>query len=437
MSPFAALGVFLTVFLGSAILFRVPVGFAIGLGTAITLLANDLPIMGLAQVSFSALDSFPLLAVPFFIFGGMLMQYSGITRSLINLVVAFIGRFRGHLGAATVLGSMAFSLLTGSAIATITAVGNAMIPEMVSKGYSKSYASAITAASSFLGILIPPSVPGIIFALSAGVSVSEIWLSTLGVGLIIAALYIVVNYFIRVKIEPKTTESFVFSVYAKNIAFNFKDSIAALMMPFIIFGGIYGGFVTPTEAGAVAALYGLIYLVIKIVFKIGHIEKSLYEIAVISGISTATISILIVFANAAGRAIALIGVSDAVASFVIANFQSPIMFLLVVNIVFLILGMFIDINAAIMILTPLLMPAVHSIGIDPIHFGAVVLVNLCLGFITPPLSLAVFVACKISGAHYGDVMVKVVPFFLAGLVGLIIVTYVPSVALFFPNLLRG
>jgi C4-dicarboxylate transporter DctM subunit len=320
-------------------------------------------------------------------------------------------------------------------MATISAIGNVMIPEMLKRGYSRAYAAAVVASSCFLGILIPPSVPGILFGLCAGVNISDIWLCTVGPGILIGVLYCVANYFIRKRHEKQSPEPFVASKYIANVVSSTQNAIGALLMPIIIFGGIYGGIFTPTEAGAVAAVYGLVYFVLKIIFKIGKIEISLWKLTIDSAVSTAAISMLLVFSNTAGRVVSLIGVSDVLAGFVIENFHSTGIFLLILNIIFLFLGMIIDINGAVMIMVPLLMPSVHALGIDPVHFGGIVLVNLSIGFITPPFAISIFVACKIANAPFGAVVKECIPYILIGLVAIVITTYVPPIALFLPSLL--
>lgn len=435
MSPVSLLCVFLAIFLIAAILLKVPVAYAIGAGTLGTLVAAKLPLMGIAQAAFSSLDSFPLLAVPFFIFAGALMQYSGISKSLLDFVDSFVGRLRGNLGAVTILGSAAFGVLTGSCMATISSIGNIMVPEMVKRGYRKSYAAAIIAASSFLGILIPPSVPGIIYGLSAGVSISQVWLCTIGPAFIFIIAFMIVNYFKHGRHEAKTTEPLRLGPYTANIGKSFLHAVPSLLMPLIIFGGIYGGIFTATEAGAAATLYGLLFFLIKLVIKREKMEMGLLQITVASAVSTATISMLIVFSSAAGRAISLIGIADAIAQVVQTHFQSPILFLLIVNVIFLVLGMLIDINAAIMIMVPLLMPSVNALGIDPVHFGAILLVNLSVGYITPPFACSIFVAQKIAGAKFGEVVKDCMPFVVLGLVVIVITTYFPAIATFIPSLL--
>lgn len=437
MTAFEALGLFLVVFLGTAIFFKVPVAFGLGLGTLALLICNNLPLLGLAQVSFSSLDSFPFMAIPFFIFAGTLMEYSGISHSLLRLVEAFVGKLRGTIGAVTVLGAMAFGVLTGSAMATISAIGKIMIPEMEKKGYRKSYAAALAAATCFLGILIPPSVPGIIYGLAAGAKISDVWLATIGPAIIIGSGYILVNYFMQGRKEPKNTERIGVGSYFKNVGIQTKNAIAALLMPIIIFGGIYGGICTPTEAGALSAVYGLVYYVVKKLINKNSVQSNLWKITVSSAVATAAIAILTVFANAAGRAISLSGVSEALASFVIGNISEAWVFLLLVNIIFLFLGTFMDINAAIMIMTPLLLPSAKALLINPVHFGAIMLVNLCVGFMTPPFAAGIFVACKLSGAKFGDVVRDIMPFIFVGLVAIALTTYWPDMVLFFPKLFGG
>jgi C4-dicarboxylate transporter DctM subunit len=251
MSAFQALGIFLLVFLGTSLLFKLPMAFSMGLTCVAMIVFVGQPSLSLAQTSFASLDSFPFLAIPFFVFAGALMQYSGISTSLVNFIQAFVGRLRGSLGALLVLTSMAFGVLTGSTVATLSSIGKMMVPELVKHGYKKSYASALAAASGFLGILIPPSVPGIFYALAAGQNIAEVWIATAGPAIFIGLGYIIVNFLIHGRNEAKATEPLIFKSFTKNIVKQTKNALPALLMPIIIFGGIYGGAFTPTEAGAV------------------------------------------------------------------------------------------------------------------------------------------------------------------------------------------
>lgn len=435
MNALTLLGIFLLVFLGTALFLKVPVAYAIGAAALVTVAAGGYNLISVAQVTYSSLDSFPFLAVPLFIYGGAIMQYSGISESLLNLVDAYASRIRGNRGIVTIIGSAAFGVLTGSCMATISAIGKIMAPDMERRGYRKSYTAALIAACSFLGILIPPSVPGIMYALSAGVSVSKVWLCTIGPAFLFIIAYTIINFYVHGRKETKDSTPFVFSDYSKNIAKSTLSAFAAILMPLIIFGGIYGGIFTATEAGAVSCLYGLFFFAYKLIFRRKEISESLIKITVASAVSTATIAMLMAFSAAAGRVMSIAGVANALADFITNNIQSTFVLLLGVNIIFLILGMLIDINAAIMIMVPLLLPSVQRFGIDPIHFAGITLVNLCVGYLTPPFAASIFVAQKITGASFTAIVKDSIPFLFVGLIIIVLVTAFPEISTFLPNLL--
>jgi C4-dicarboxylate transporter DctM subunit len=434
MSPMALLGIFLLFFIGLAMFCKMPVGYSIGAATLAVIFANGMKTSTLCTVAFSGLDSFPLLAVPLFIFAGAIMQHSGIAHALVNLIDSIVGRIRGSLGAVTVLASAAFGVLTGSCMATISCIGGIMVPEMKKKGYSPSYCAALAAASSFLGILIPPSVPGIMYGLCASVSISAVWLSTIGPAILCTILFITINYFKQGRKEVKDTAPITASLYFGNVGKSFLKSIPALIMPVIIFGGIYGGIFTATEAGAAAVLYGTLFYFGKKVLHLGGTDSSFMQMTVDSAISTATICILIGFSNCSGRVISMIGIAEAIKAFVTSHIASATVFLIFANILFLICGMLIDINAAILLVVPLLLPTATAMGIDTIHFGAIILVNLSVGFITPPFCSSVFMAQKLSGARYVDIIKDVMPFVIASLVVVVLTTYIPALSTYIPNM---
>ena len=434
MSPIALLGVFLLFFIGLAMFCKVPVGYAIGSATLAVVMAAGMKSSTICTVAFSGLDSFPLLAVPLFIFAGAIMQHSGIANALVNLIQSIVGRLRGSLGAVTILTSAAFGILTGSCMATISCIGGIMIPEMKKKGYSDAYCSALAAASSFLGILIPPSVPGIMYGLCAGASISAVWLSTVGPAICCIILFMLINYFRQGRREEKDLSKFVFSAYVSNVGKSFVYAIPALIMPVIIFGGIYGGIFTATEAGAAAVAYGILFYFVKRFMNVKNVDEKFLKMTVDAAIGTATICILIGFSNCSGRVISMIGIAEAIKSFVTTNISSTFGFLVFANILFLICGMLIDINAAILLAVPLLLPTATAMGVDTIHFGAIILVNLSVGFITPPFCSSVFMAQKLSGARYVEIIKEVIPFVIASLIVVVLTTYFPGLSTFIPNL---
>lgn len=432
MSAIAIVILFILIFAFAACILRMPVAFSMGGAALIMFLLIGLKFPHYSQGLYVTLDSFSYLAVPFFVLAGGIMQYSGISESLIKLIDAIAGRVRASLGAVTILASMAFGVLTGSNMATMATIGGIMIPEMTKKGYKKSYSGALVSACSYLGTLIPPSVPGIMFALSAGCKVSQVWLSTVIPGFMFCAGYLIYNRISQRDTEKKAPEPFKLSSYSLNLGKQFVNSFGALLMPIIIFGGIYGGIFTATEAGAVSVAYGVIYYLIKLiqVKKNGRkMERGLYAIFRDGLITTAMICCLLCFARSAGYVFTLSGVADALADFIVDNFKNKYVFLLVLNIIFLIQGTFIDLNSGILIMTPLLLPSVTAMGIDPIHFGAIMLCNLNIGSITPPLAGSLYFGAKMADADTVETIKEAVPFMIIGIVCVLIVTYVPFTAL--------
>jgi C4-dicarboxylate transporter DctM subunit len=429
----AALFVFLGTFFVLAILVKIPVGFSLGIGAVATFLFANLPTVNMAQGAFSALDSTSYLAIPFFMIAGTLMEFSGISTSLLNLVESIIGRVKGALGIVTIITSALFGVLTGSAMATISAIGRIVTPIMKERGYRPQYIAALLASTCFLGILIPPSVPGIMYALAASESVTKVWMSTIGPGLLFVLGYCIVNYIRHGRFEVFNTEKMSFGQAVGNVGKRFVQAIPALLMPIIIFGGIYGGICTATEAGAISCVYGVIYFVVKKLVIKGSIAKdvTLWKMFAISAITTCVITFVMIFANVATRAITLSGVTNMVSAWVVENISNPYIFLLLVNVIYLIMGTFLDINCSLLLMTPLLLPAAKQLGIDPIHFGAITLVNLSVGFMTPPFANGIFMSAKIVGVNFVDVVKEIWPFLIVGLIVIGITTYVPAVSLVF------
>lgn len=431
MSPIAIILLFIAVFVLSAIVLRLPISFSMGLTALVMFTTLGLSKNYLSQGLYLALDSSTFLAVPFFVLAGGIMQYSGISKSLIKLIDAIAGRVRASLGVVTVIASAAFGLLTGSNTATLATIGSIMIPEMEKKGYKRGYCAALAAACSFLGTFIPPSVPGIMYALSAGAKVSSVWLSTVIPGLMFAAGYIIWNIITQWNTEVKDNAAVSVGRYFANVGKQTFFSFPALLMPIIIFGGIYGGVFTATEAGAVSVFYGVIFYLIKSIRKKNELEKSLWNITKDCMATTAMICCMLAFARVAGYTFTLSGVSNSLASYITEHIHNKYVFLLLVNLIFLIQGTFIDLNSGILIMTPLLMPTVLQFGINPIHFGAIMLTNLSIGTITPPLATALYFSSKLANADTIDTIKNIIPFVLIGVLNVLLVTFIPALALAF------
>lgn len=428
---------FFIVFLIFAFL-RVPVGFSILIGGIAGYAVGGLPYDTWPSSLFAGLDSFPLLAIPAFFLAGDLMASGGISEAIVNLIQAVVGRVRGALGYVLVITCALFGAITGSSVATVSAVGNILRAPMLKAGYDNKYFTALIAAAGFLGTLIPPSIPGIMYALVASQKVTDVWMSTVGPGIILTFLYCVVNYFVCGRKMPKNTEPFEFKAFRRGIAKTTPKALVAFIMPVIIFGGVYGGVFTATEAGAVAVVYGILagWVIYPVFFKMKPDEALIITVKK-SAMSSLTIALLICTATIIGRMVALGGVTKTITAFMLGITDSKVVFLLVCNVLLILVGMFLETNTGILLFCPILCPIAQAYGINLVHFGAMLLLNLEIGLITPPFAANLFVACKLSKLSLDEIMKDLIPFFLACIPVLIITTFWEPLSLFIPNLLNA
>ena len=414
---------------GSLILFlllSVPVGLALLLASLATILFTDvsLPFSLMTQVMITANDSFPLMAIPFFILAGVIMGRGGVSERLLDVASSFVGHYRGGFAVAAILTAMFFSSISGSGPATVAAIGTIMIPAMVKRGYNKVFATALIAASGTIGIVIPPSIPLVIYGVASGTSVGDLFLAgiipgiLMGLSLMIwAVLHARKNNY---QTDPKATW--------KERWQALNRGKGALLMPIVILGGIYGGYFTPTEAAVVAVVYGL---VLSFLFYRELTWKETVSVIYDSSITTGSIMIIVAAAAVFGRILALEQIPSEVASAMMSISSNPIVFLLLVNLLLIIVGTFMETIAAVIILTPILLPLTVQMGIDPVHFGLIMIVNLSLGFITPPLGLNLFVAAGISDLKIEPLVRAIIPAFIALIITLLIITYIPQISLLF------
>ncbi|NCB25945.1 MAG: TRAP transporter large permease [Bacteroidia bacterium] len=413
------------------IMMSIPIGITLGLSTGIAMfLTSDIPMLMLVQKSVTGLDSFPLLAIPFFILAGSLMCNGGISRRLVNLADSLVGWVTGGLAMVTVLACMFFAAISGSGPATVSAIGSFMIPSMKDRGYDAPFAAAITAAAGTIGVIIPPSIPFVIYSIVAQCSIGDMFIAGILPGILIGLALMTVCYvtakkkhYISIKDRPR------FSTVIKA----FIDAIWALITPIIILGGIYGGIFTPTEAAVVAVVYSVI--IGKFVYKELNFEV-LYECLRTSALINGATEFMIGLSMAFAAYLSMAQIPQAMGSWLGGLASSPWMLLLVINIFLLILGCFVDNIAAVIILTPILLPVVKMIGIDPIHFGIIMTVNLCCGFISPPYGINLFVASAISGVSIEKISIAIIPSFVAMVVCLMLLTYFPIISMFLPNMMR-
>lgn len=435
------LGAFFLVFIICAVL-RVPVAFSILLGGVASYLAGGLNVAGIPSALIAALDSFPLLAIPAFIFAGDLMSQGGISSALVRFIRGIVGRIRGSLGAVAIVTSAIFGAISGSAVATVSAIGGILMPEMEKEGYSRKYICALISAAGILGTLIPPSIPGVQYAIIAGLKTTDVWMCTLVPGVTLTVLYCIANYLYYGRRQPKFPKLERVPGKPSPRALELKDAtpkaLIAFVMPLIIFGGVYGGVFTATEAGAVSVAYGLLagWVIYPVFFK-QHPEISILKTAKKSGVSALTIGILVCTANVVARGISLGGVSAKLTAVLMSISTSKYLFLLAVNVLLIICGMFLETNAGILLFAPMLIPVAQAYGVDPLHFGAIMLVNLEIGLLTPPFAACLFVGCKLTRTTIDEVMKPMLPFYACCLPVLIVTTYWPDFSLWLPRLLSG
>ena len=400
----------------------VSVAVSIGLAAILGIQVSGINMLISVKEMFSSINRFPLAAIPFFILAGNLMETGGISRRLVEFAKSIVGGVQGGLPMTCVLTCMIFAAVSGSSVATTFAVGAILIPALIKHGYPTSYAAALQATSAELGVIIPPSIPMILYGVSAEVSIGELFIAGFGPGFLISgALMLFVYIYCRYKGWGKNDGDGRLGFFAAT-----RQAGWALMMPVIILGGIYGGIFTPTEASAVAVFYAL--LVGGVVYRELNF-KNLAAILRKSVLSSAVIMFIIANAGLFAFLITRAGVPAAIGTYLESVLQSPAMFLLGVNAALFLIGMFIETSAAIIVLAPILAPVAMHFGIDPVHFGLIMVVNLALGMITPPFGVNLFAACTVAKISLDRIIGQLVPFVLVILACLMVITYVPSISL--------
>ncbi len=416
-----SLTLLITMLLGFA--FSISIAVSIG-GSAILGLAffDSSKLVLVPKEMFSALDKFPLAAIPFFILAGNLMETGGISRRLVNFAKSLVGGVQGGLPMTCVLTCMIFAAVSGSSVATTFAIGSILIPALVKHGYPVGYAASLQATSAELGVIIPPSIPLILFGVAAEVSIGELFIAGVVPGLLIgAALMLFVHLWCRFKGLGKKDGDGRLSVGTAT-----RQAGWALLMPVIILGGIYGGIFTPTEASVVAVFYALLIgLVIHRELRVEHLVAVFKK----SVLSSAVIMFIIANAGLFAFLLTRAGIPDAIGIALKEVLQSPAWFLLGVNAALFVIGMFIETSAAIIVLAPILVPVAIHFGVDPVHFGIIMVVNLALGMITPPFGVNLFAACTVAKISLDRIVNYLLPFVLVIIGCLMLITYLPPLAL--------
>lgn len=409
-------------------LIGVPISFSLGLVSLGKLLSNGLSPLIVIQRMFTGADSIALIAIPLFILAGELMFQGGMSKRLVNFADALIGHFPSGLAMVSILASMFFAAITGSAIAATAAIGGIMIPLMVDRGYDKEFCAPLLACSGSIGPIIPPSIPLLIYGVLANVSVAKLFIGGFVPGIIMGIALMAYSYFVGKKRDYKGRSE---RAPKEEIIKTGKDAFLALLMPIIIIGGIMSGKFTATESGAIAVFYAII--VGMFVYKELKLEN-MYSVLVNCAKSTGQVLIVVAFASLFTWVITVDQIPQQVGAFLAANVSNKFLMLLIINIILLIAGTFIDTTSAIVIFAPLFIPLVSALGVDLIHFGLIIAVNLTIGMCTPPLGVCLFVSGAIAKVSLKEQMRDLTPMLIVLIIVLLIVTYIPQTVLLLPNL---
>ncbi len=408
--------------------FGVPIYIALSFSSILAVFfCGDFPIGIIVQRIFAGIDKFALMSMPFYIFAAYIMTKGGMSRRLLDWVDSFLGGIRGSVALTTQSACMFFGALSGSSPATVSAIGTLMYPELLKNKYEKSFSVGLIASSGAVAILIPPSITLIVFGATTGVSVGALFIGGIGAGLVYGLGILAYSYYYARKHNIPKTGKFDF----QNFLHLTKEAAWSLGVPVIILGGIFTGAFTPTEAAGVSVVY--VIFITTVVYKELDLRK-LYEVCVESSVTIAQVMILLGAASVFGWVLTISYIPQMVASTIAAYVHSKIVMLLILNVLFLIAGMFIDPSAAIMILVPVLFRPCLNFGIHPVHLGVMLVSNLCIGMFTPPFGLNLFVASPITGLSVSKIAPAVIPFFIVCLISLLFITYIPAVSLFLPSL---
>lgn len=411
------------------LLLTVPMSVCLGFSALAMVWQTGTNTMVVAQKLFAAVDSAPLLAIPFFVLAGNLMNSGGISKRLVFFANACLGARHGGLAMVAIAASMFFAAISGSGPATTAAIGSIMIPAMVARGYDIRFAATTQATAGQLGVIIPPSIPFVIFGLATGVSIGDLFMAGIIPGLLIGSSLMFVAYLVSKKNDYKGDRAYSWSERAVAL----KESSLALLMPILILGGIYTGIFTPTESAVVASAYAL--LVGMFVYKEIKVTN-LYKIFADSAVMVSTIMIIISTAGIFAYILTLFRVPHMVGEWFTAITSSRIVFLLIINILLLFVGMFFDTTPAIVVLGPILTPVAASLGIDPLHFGVVMVCNLAMGFITPPFGVNLFVISQLTKLRVEQLGRTLIMYICVLSIDILLISYFPFISLWLPGLMK-
>ena len=414
-----------------ALVIAIPVSISLGITSVLPGLFDPSFTVGpkyLIRAMFGGLDSFPLLAVPMFVLSGIIMAKGGISRKIFDVFSYFLGRLTAGMPCAVIVTCLFYGAISGSAPATVAAVGSMTIPVLVNLGYDKVFSTALVAVAGGLGVIIPPSIPFIMFGMASGESVSDLFLAGIIPGLMIGALLMLYAVWqcIRHGEDKEKIRSEVDALHKKGLAAVLKESFFALLSPVIILGCIYSGVASPTEAAVISVFYAV--LVSLFVYK--SVTFGELWVIFVEAVKTYTPILFVLAASTAfSRVLTLMQVPQTVSAFILDNFRNPVVILLVINLFLLIVGMVMDTTPAILILTPILIPIIRGIGMNPIQFGVMMVVNLAVGFVTPPIGVNLFVASALSDVPIMDLVKKAAPMIVFFLFALLLITFIPAISL--------
>lgn len=406
----------------------VPIAICLGIAVcvAITASGNYNLFPAVAQRMFTQADNFTLMAVPFFILAGNIMEKGGISERLINFIEILLRKLPGRLSCITVVASAFFGAISGSNPATVAAIGGITVPRMRQKGYPDDVAAAVAASSGTLGVVIPPSIPMVTYAVTASVSVGTMFLAGIIPGILLAIVLVGTNIFLCRKYDSAETGS----VSLKQVLVSFREAILAIFMPVIILGGIYGGLFTPTESAAVACVYAFIISVF--VYKELNI-KQVYEIFKKSAVSSAVVLFVVSLSAPFAWFMTNQNIPTTIASSVLGLFSSKVALLLMINVILLFLGCFLETQSIILLVTPILLPIAASLGLSPIALGIIIIINTSIGMITPPMAVNLFVAAGIAQTSIGKISKRILIYLAVEIITLLLMTFIPAIITWLPS----
>lgn len=412
------------------VLLRVPIGFALAIAAVVAMLLTGVPLTTMIPSRlFNGANNFSLLAIPLFILAGHLMTAAGVSQRLIDFANSLVGFIRGGLAHVNILGSMFFAELSGSAVADAAALGAVFVPEMEKRGYPRDFSAAVTSVSASISVIIPPSIPMIVYGVTAGVSIGKVFMGGVLPGVLIGIVLMTIAYVYSLKRGyPVETRFRLGEVWR-----TFKAAVWSLTMPLVILGGIFSGIFTAAEAGGMAVLLALLIgLFVHRELNVRDLPRIIFD----SGVQTATVMVIVAASALVGTFLSMQMIPQRTAELILSYTQNPVAVLALMNVLFLIVGLFLHSAAAIVMVVPVVLPLIQQLGIDPIHFGVVVAVNLAIGQQTPPVGTVMLTTAQVAGISVAEIVRASFPFVLGMLAVLLLITYVPGLVLWLPNMMN-